>query len=268
MGDYSRVTAAWAKIHQSHPGIHRISLPRRIGRMRRRDFARIIRRVCGLVEGSSVLEAGCGSGRDSLYFSYIGCRCVAVDINESPLAKLQSARELLRLSDSGKPLDLAVERADIFQLPYPPNSFDLVFNSGVIEHYDQPTRARLIGELSRVTKPGGFVALVFPNKGHILNGYWTLLIRLFSDFESYDIPENDLREVIAGELGSAGLETVLYDWLDCYDTISHFPGWWPLRALAYGLTLLFPRPPAALRRKLGTRVVVVGRKRNDTSTSE
>jgi len=155
---------------------------------------------------------------------------------------------------------LAIVLADIFQLPYESNTFDFVFNSGVVEHYDAPTRKRLLIEMARVTKPGGFVVVVFPNKQHLLEGYWKMLIAAHTDFAKYDIPEDELGEIFVSEINAVGLEMILFDWIDCYDTISHFPSWFPLRAIAYAATVCLPRLPLYLRRKLGTRTLVITKK--------
>jgi len=111
-----------------------------------------------------------------------------------------------------------------------------------------------------VTKAGGFIAIVFPNKDHILERYWSRLITRWTDFDSYDIPEQHLGDSFIADLSSTGISTVLFDWIDCYDTISHFPSWLPLRLAAYVATACLPRPPRRLRRWISTRAIVIATK--------
>lgn len=47
-------------------------------------------------------------------------------------------------------------------LPYADSEFDLVFSNWVFEHVDDP--ARVAKELLRVTRPGGYICAVTPNK--------------------------------------------------------------------------------------------------------
>lgn len=62
------------------------------------------------------------------------------------------------------------------EVDYPDNSFDVVLCTDVLEHLDYPKR--VIGELLRICRPGGFVALVVPDGdvdlflGH--NWFWNL----------------------------------------------------------------------------------------------
>ncbi len=161
----------------------------------------------------------------------------------------------------GAPLHLNILAGDIFALPFAEGTFDAVFNSGVVEHYDKATRFHLLAELRRVTKQQGFVVLVFPNKKHVLRLWWDWLIATFSDFSRYDLPEQDLSASLVQEVSELELDVQLLDWIDCYDTLSHFPNWLPLRLIAFAATVLFPRPPGVLRKHFGTRTMLVARKR-------
>jgi SAM-dependent methyltransferase len=54
----------------------------------------------------------------------------------------------------------ATVRADITDLPFPEDSFDVVLCSHVLEHVDDDRKA--MGELYRVLKPGGWAVVVVP----------------------------------------------------------------------------------------------------------
>ncbi|HPS23938.1 MAG TPA: class I SAM-dependent methyltransferase [Methanoregulaceae archaeon] len=111
------------------------------------DFIQGIDR--SLPEGSTVLEAGCGTGQT--------------------LARLSSRHETVGLDISRAALNLARSNCknpvhgSIFEIPFRDNMFDLVYNSGVIEHFVDPTNVNAIREMARVTKPSGRVIIIVPN---------------------------------------------------------------------------------------------------------
>jgi len=69
-----------------------------------------------------------------------------------------------------------LDHAEVFDpakpLPYPDNSFDLIYSNWVFEHVDDPEQVSR--ELLRVVKPGGYICAVTPNKW----GYISLAARL------------------------------------------------------------------------------------------
>jgi SAM-dependent methyltransferase len=54
--------------------------------------------------------------------------------------------------------------ADAGLIPYPDESFDLVFSDNVLEHLEQPQQ--VFAEVARVLKPGGCFLFKTPNKSH------------------------------------------------------------------------------------------------------
>lgn len=102
-----------------------------------------------LEKGSKILEAGCGTGQT--------------------LSPLSGEHETYGLDISGAALHLAQNHCkfpvlgSIFHLPFCDNTFDLVYNSGVIEHFRDPENIRAIQEMARVTKPSGRVIIIVPN---------------------------------------------------------------------------------------------------------
>jgi ubiquinone/menaquinone biosynthesis C-methylase UbiE len=57
-----------------------------------------------------------------------------------------------------------VKQADILDLPFDDGSFDGAYNLGVVEHFEGDQLDKMLGELSRVTKPGGKVVVFWPHR--------------------------------------------------------------------------------------------------------
>lgn len=102
------------------------------------------------LSGKHFLEAGCGNG---LYAAQILKRFTAqVDAFDIELARIQEAHP-------------AVPHAIVAKgeaIPYPDNTFDVVFSNEVIEHVEND--AYFAAEMVRVLKPGGRLAIFCPNR--------------------------------------------------------------------------------------------------------
>ena len=87
--------------------------------------------------GSRVLEAGCGVGAQTVTLARNSpqAEITSVDISESSLA--EAARTVAEAGLSNVPF----QRADIFTLPFAPDSFDHVFVCFVLEHLPKPVEA-------------------------------------------------------------------------------------------------------------------------------
>jgi SAM-dependent methyltransferase len=102
-----------------------------------------------LPAGSRVLEAGCGTGQTLACFSRRH-ETVGLDISRRALG--------LARRQCGSPV-----LGDLFAMPFRDNSFDLVYNSGVIEHFREPENLRAIEEMARITRREGTVIIIVPN---------------------------------------------------------------------------------------------------------
>lgn len=102
-----------------------------------------------------VLEVGCGLGTDAISFARAGARYTGVDLTEASI-------ELVRRRFAFENLAADLRTADAEALPFPDDSFDLVYSHGVLHH--TPDTQRGIDEVHRVLKPGGTAMVMLYHK--------------------------------------------------------------------------------------------------------
>ena len=100
---------------------------------------------------SSYLDLGTGTGRILEVVAPRARRAVGVDLNNEMLSLARARIEKARLSQ------VQVRRGDLFELPYPDASFDLVTVHQVLHYLEDPAAA--IHEAARVLTPGGRIVI-------------------------------------------------------------------------------------------------------------
>ncbi len=109
------------------------------------------RRRTGLVPedlaGKLVLDVGCGMGRFAEVATRWGACVVGVDLSLAP----EAAAENLANRDA------TFLQADVFKLPFAPESFDLIYSLGVLHH--TPNCEQAFKMLPPLLKPGGRIAI-------------------------------------------------------------------------------------------------------------
>jgi SAM-dependent methyltransferase len=93
-----------------------------------------------------VLEAGSGSGRICARLADRGSSVCLLDLSERAL---HLARRFL----DGRPAGLVL--ADISGLPFLPRTFDVIFSSGVMEHWSEQEQRDVLREVARITSDRG-----------------------------------------------------------------------------------------------------------------
>ena len=109
--------------------------------------------------GSSVLEAGCGVGSQTVTLAQRSPDALFTSIDVSA----DSIAEATRRVDAAGVTNVELRQGDIFDLPFPDESFDHVFVCFVLEHLSQPVEAltALCGLLER----GGTVTVIEGDHG-------------------------------------------------------------------------------------------------------
>lgn len=112
-------------------------------------------------KGKNVLEIGVGLGADHQKFAEAGAKLHGIDLTRRAIEHTKR-----RISALGLQSDLQV--ADAERIPFPENTFDLVYSWGVIHHApDTPAIAR---EILRVLRPGGRFKIMIYHRNSLV-GY-------------------------------------------------------------------------------------------------
>lgn len=112
-------------------------------------------------KGQRLLEVGCGIGTDLVRFAAGGARVTGVDLAQTAIGLAQSNFALQGLEAE----ELRVANGEA--LPYPDQSFDVVYGHGVVQY--TADAAQLIRECHRVLKPGGTGIFMVYNRVSWLN---------------------------------------------------------------------------------------------------
>ena len=93
---------------------------------------------------SKVLEIGCGSGTSSLWLAMNGRQVTAIDYSESSVALVNELKDRLKVKD------LNVILADATKdLPFREREFDIVFQAGLLEHFNRDEQIELLKNWKR-----------------------------------------------------------------------------------------------------------------------
>ena len=109
--------------------------------------------------GSRVLEAGCGVGAQTVTLARNSPNALitSIDIAE---ASVDEARR--KVAEAGL-VNVRLQQADIFDLPFEPDSFDHVFVCFVLEHLSRPIEA--LRALKTVIRAGGTITVIEGDHG-------------------------------------------------------------------------------------------------------
>lgn len=142
--------------------------PERLWLYRDFDFetVRLLHRAAG--DGPArVIELGAGGSRVLPYLARkFGNRVFGADFSPSGCRLLRANLSLVGVTGG-------VVREDMFSSSLAPASFDLVFSSGLIEHFTDTPEA--VAAHLRLVRPGGKLVLIVPNLSGVQGRIWERL---------------------------------------------------------------------------------------------
>jgi 2-polyprenyl-6-hydroxyphenyl methylase/3-demethylubiquinone-9 3-methyltransferase len=109
-----------------------------------------LRHCLGPARGLNVLDLGCGKGRFAAALAAEGARMIGLDRSAAMLA-------------GGEPGCFGRVRGSARRLPFPEGVFDAVIAVEVFEHLPPAALDEVLGEVRRVLRPGGTIAILDKN---------------------------------------------------------------------------------------------------------
>lgn len=144
-----KVENIWKQIWDKHkddiPSISSISL----------EIGNDILKWMHNLEGSSILEVGSGTGIISSFLAKKGFEVTLLDVNENAI-------EISKNVFAKNKIDGAFILGDLFNMPFKDNTFDMVWNAGVLEHFEGQEQIVALREMARVTKLDGMLITCNP----------------------------------------------------------------------------------------------------------
>jgi SAM-dependent methyltransferase len=101
-----------------------------------------------------ILDAGCGGGRNIIYFMRTGCNVFAIDQNAEAIEQIKYLAKILAPNLSPENFQIS----PIEKMPFPDNHFDWVISNAVLHFAENETRFnKMLLEMWRVLKPNGIL---------------------------------------------------------------------------------------------------------------
>lgn len=192
--------------------------------------------LCHVEDAREVLNVGCGIGVGSAYVARkYGCHVVGVDISAR---MIEWSRK--RAREERVEARTEFRTADVLDLPFEADRFDVVFAESVFIFIED--KARAIRECVRVTKAGGYVGLS--------EGFWTEqpspeLVALAQDAVGPCVPTIETWQALwdASGLQERVVRTYQVDAASELKSRIQWIGWrWLLRAWGRALRLVITNP--------------------------
>ena len=107
----------------------------------------------GLNPGQSVLDVCCGTGAQVRAYAQLGAVAAGIDLSPKMLAIAK------RNSAKTHHNNISFQLADAAALPFPDHSFDAASVTFGLHDKPEGLRVKIVSEMIRVVKPGGFILL-------------------------------------------------------------------------------------------------------------
>lgn len=128
-------------------------------------FENELKRITKNLKGK-IIEPGCGSGIVSSRLAKQGYEVTVLDIAENALKTARS--NFIKNKAKG-----TFVKGDILKMPFESETFDIVWNQGVIEHFDNTQG--VIKEMNRIVKRNGYLVIFVPAHNSLLHLIYRIL---------------------------------------------------------------------------------------------
>jgi ubiquinone/menaquinone biosynthesis C-methylase UbiE len=118
-----------------------------------KDVREFVLNFSEIKPGERVLDIGCGTGDQAIYFAKKGAIVAGIDINPKMIG-----RALMRKKKEG--LEVYFQGGDATNLPFLKPVFDVAVISLVLHEIESKDRDKVISEMKRVVKKGGRLIFV------------------------------------------------------------------------------------------------------------
>ena len=209
-----------------------------------REMERRVWSLLNLSRGSLVLDAGCGTGDVALFMAREGLKVEAVDLLER-----HTSRAKLKVQSEGLREAVHVTRMSFQDLSFDDNMFDGVYAAETLSH--SPDLSRALGELYRVLRPGGHLALLEYEHDVLKNDEQSKAISKVCELSSMTTFKRCTYGTVKKELELAGFDHInVEDYSDNVAPMMRFfflLAWLPYMVLClFGLQDHFPNATAAV----------------------
>jgi len=137
-------------------------------------FLEYTRTVPSDFKGRLIIDGGCGNGRYAKLANDWGARVVAVDISD--------AVEIASVNVADRP-GVDVVQADLFKLPFRPDTFDAAYSVGVLHH--TPDAKGAFMSIKGLVKRGGWFGIFIHAQGNRVLYFMNRKLRGWTSRSSY-----------------------------------------------------------------------------------
>ena len=110
------------------------------------DFAKSAYKHLRSIPHCTLLDIGCGDGRDAIYFAKQGINVTAIDFSEEAIKRLKAVAP-----------EITASVQDIERLDFPDASFEALYAHLSLHYFDDTTTRSIVTRIDRMLKPGGYV---------------------------------------------------------------------------------------------------------------
>lgn len=118
-----------------------------------KDLRDFIWRFSEIESGGKILDVGCGTGEQALFFAKKNFVAFGIDFNPKMI-------KIAKEKNKKQGLNACFQTGDAVNLPFSNSTFDASFISLVLHEIEREKRFRVISEMKRVTKKGGSLIFV------------------------------------------------------------------------------------------------------------